>query len=395
MPVQKLLVPKLEPKLNPLAPPAAAPAAAPANDSHLLFHESKVPPPPPGFGAGTAPNLPPANLNGFSLDVIQMFLARTNVGMSNERMNSSMETVKSLNIQKDNMAYTSLHLTEQANQAEKDAQDAADKAKIVNWVVTVGVAIGAVGMTMATGGVGAAAGLTALMGAAAITSLVLQQLNVQVASPADGQKESLDLTVGGAVKAAVDALVGSGAIITTHVENGKTVDNHGNEITDTYKAAHPNALIVDADTLSTATMVAGIAASLIVQGGIGKLAANSLAKAGKAAEAAGDIEGATRKAGQLERLGQALSVAGGFTEGGGSVAHGAITLKGAEADLSKDQTNAQKDYVDGKEEIVTQKVKRQFDIAAKVAEDSSAMLGQITENIAGEYALIKAINSNV
>jgi hypothetical protein len=355
---------------------------------------SNVPPPPPPFGTASAPYLAPASLRGIDLDSIQMWSASNSAKVSDQQAVSGKQNAETMKFAKEAIAQRVQQLIDQANQAAKDAQASAETNKIINWVITIGVTVGVVGLTLATGGGALAVGLTAFMGATSVVGMVLQQMDVQVNSPSDGQKETLDFSIPGAVNAAIDALVGSGAIVQTHEENGKTVDNHGNEVNDAYRAAHPNALIVDAGELSTIKMVAGIAASIIIEGGIGKVAVNSMAKAAKAAQAAQGAEGLEtiqRSTSKLERLGQAMTAAGLLTQGGGTIASGKVSLEGAEANLSKDQANTEKDYQQGEQQVLTQKSKRQLDATSKAWEDSLNVLAQISESIAGEYQLSERI----
>jgi hypothetical protein len=368
--------------------PPAPPPPTSGNDGVVT---SNVPPPVSPFGAASAPYLVPAGLRGIDLDSIQMWTASNSAKLSDQQAVAGKQNAETLKYVKEAIAQRVQQLIDQANQAAKDAQAAAETNKTLNWVITIAVAVGAAGLTLASGGTALAVGLTALMGASSVVGMVLQQMDVQDTNPADGQKETIDFSIPGAINAAVDALVGDGAIVQTHDENGKTVDNHGNEVNDEYRAQHPNALIVDAGELSTIKMVAGIATSIIVEGGIGKIAARGMANAAKAAQAAGDLESVHRSAGKLERVGQAMTAAGLLTQGGGTIASGKVSLDGAEANLSKDQANTEKDYQQGEQQVVTQKSKRLVETTTKAWDDALNVLAQISEGIAGEYQLSERI----
>jgi hypothetical protein len=381
------LVHKLDPKLGPAAPPAVAPAPPPVAGGGGGVSPSAVPLPPPPFTSGSAPDLPPADMNMFNLDTILMWVSSSNTGMSNQQSHASRENIKTLNFANEAMQKKVQELIDSAAKAAKDAQDAAEKNKIINWVITGAVALGAIGVTLMTGGAGIAVGLTAVLGAAQIATMVMQQLDIKVPSPADGEGQSLDLSPGGAVNAAIDAAIGAGLIVETHEVDGKVVDSKGNEITEAYKAAHPKALIIDSASLSAVRIVLGIAASLIVQGGIGKLAANSLAKSAKAAGSAEDMQALLRSAGAKERLGQVLGVTGGMLQGSSTVASGIVSLKGAEAELSKDQSNTEKDYTESQQQLVTQKRKRMIDVQTHFMQNAIDVMRQVSASLASEAAV--------
>jgi hypothetical protein len=370
-----------------------APSAPPTQGNDKGVSNSNVPPPAPPFVPGSAPALAPANFAGFNLDLIQMLATSTNADLSNQQASSGVESAKSQGLQKIKLTQEAQKAYDAAKAAQKDAQDAASKQQVLNWVITIAATAVGVGLTVATGG-GAAAILPAVLAALPLISMSLQQADVKVASPADGKEESVDVSIPGAINAAIDALEGSGAIIATHEENGKTVDNHGNVVDDAYKAAHPGALIIDDGDLSIARTVLGVAASIAVEGGVAKLATSAARKAAsaaeKAAEGGGDaaqLEKISAKSGRMEGVGRKMAIAGGVAQGGATVGSGVVSLKGAEANLSKDSNNTEGKFKEGEQQILTQEMKRKADTAARLASAYADNQKQVSDSIAAQYAL--------